>query len=77
MNNHVNLLDQIVENKRKEVAERQALYPVPLLERSIYFQSPTVSLRKYITRTDKSGIIAEIKRQSPSRGIINSHVFDR
>jgi indole-3-glycerol phosphate synthase len=74
MNNHVNLLDQIVENKRKEVAERQALYPVPLLERSIYFQSPTVSLRKYITRTDKSGIIAEIKRQSPSRGIINSHV---
>jgi indole-3-glycerol phosphate synthase len=74
MNNQINLLDQIVENKRKEVAERQSLYPVPLLERSIYFQSPTVSLRKYVARTDKSGIIAEIKRQSPSRGIINAYV---
>src|SRR5690606_26353910 len=33
-----------------------------------------VSLRKYIQRPDKSGIIAEIKRKSPSKGIINAHV---
>ncbi|MFM5960405.1 MAG: indole-3-glycerol phosphate synthase TrpC, partial [Dolichospermum sp.] len=44
------------------------------LEQSIYFQSPTVSLKKYIQRPDKSGIIAEIKRKSPSRGVINGDV---
>jgi len=70
----MNILTQIIEHKRKEVAERKALYPVRLLEQSIYFQSPTVSLKKYIQRPDKSGIIAEIKRKSPSRGIINGDV---
>ena len=70
----MNILTQIIEHKRKEVAERKALYPVRLLEQSIYFQSPTVSLKKYIQRPDKSGIIAEIKRKSPSRGVINGDV---
>lgn len=68
----MNILDQIIEHKRKEVAERKSLYPVKLLEQSIFFSSPTVSLRKYIQRADKTGIIAEFKRRSPSKGIINS-----
>jgi indole-3-glycerol phosphate synthase len=71
----MNILTQIIEHKRKEVAERKALYPVRLLEQSIYFQSPTVSLKKYIQRPDKPGIIAEIKRKSPSRGVINGTNF--
>lgn len=70
----MNILDQIIEHKRKEVAERKSLYPTKLLEQSIYFGSPTVSLKKYIQRNDKSGIIAEIKRKSPSKGIINNAV---
>ena len=70
----MNILDQIIEFKRKEVAERKSLYPVKLLEQSIYFPSPTVSLKKYLLRDDKSGIIAEIKRKSPSKGVINAHV---
>jgi indole-3-glycerol phosphate synthase len=45
-----------------------------LLEQSIFFSSPTVSLKKYVQRKDKSGIIAEIKRKSPSKGTINSNV---
>lgn len=68
----MNILEQIIEHKRKEVAERKSLYPVKLLEQSIFFSSPTVSLRKYIQRADKTGIIAEFKRRSPSKGIINS-----
>lgn len=69
----MNILDQIIENKRKEVSERKSLYPVPLLEQSIFFSSPTVSLKKYVQRADKTGIIAEFKRRSPSKGIINAH----
>lgn len=71
---NMNILDKIIEYKRKEVEERKSLYPKQLLEQSIYFSSPAVSLKKYIQRKDKSGIIAEIKRKSPSKGIINPHV---
>ncbi|MES2732615.1 MAG: indole-3-glycerol phosphate synthase TrpC [Bacteroidota bacterium] len=70
----MDILDQIIAHKRTEVAERKSLYPVKLLESSIYFQTPTVSLKKYLLRPDKSGIIAEIKRKSPSKGMINRYV---
>lgn len=70
----MNILDQILEHKRKEVDEKKSLYPIKLLEQSIYFPTKPVSLRKYIQREDKSGIIAEIKRKSPSKGVINPHV---
>ena len=69
----MNILDQIIEHKRKEVAERKSLYPVKLLEQSIYFATQPVSMTKYIQRGDKTGIIAEFKRKSPSKGIINAH----
>lgn len=70
----MNILDEILAHKRKEVDERKSLYPVKLLEQSIYFKTQPVSMRKYIQREDKSGIIAEIKRMSPSKGVINAHV---
>ncbi len=70
----MNILDEIIQHKRSEVEERKGLYPIKLLEQSIYFQSPTVSLKKYVQRDDKSGIIAEIKRKSPSKGDINPFV---
>src|SRR4051812_13892848 len=70
----MNILDKIIAHKRKEVDERKSLYPVKLLEKSIYFNSPVVSLKKYLLRDDKVGIIAEIKRKSPSKGVINQHV---
>jgi indole-3-glycerol phosphate synthase len=69
----MNILDEIVAHKRKEVNEAKSLYPVKLLEQSIFFQSPTVSLKKYVRREDKTGIIAEFKRKSPSKGMINPY----
>jgi indole-3-glycerol phosphate synthase len=70
----MDILDKIIAFKQKEVAERKSLYPVKLLEQSIFFDTPTVSLKKYLLREDRNGIIAEIKRKSPSKGIINANV---
>ncbi|WP_114784792.1 indole-3-glycerol phosphate synthase TrpC [Botryobacter ruber] len=70
----MNVLEEIIAYKYKEVAERKELYPVKLLEKSMYFPTPCVSLEQYLLRPDKSGIIAEIKRRSPSRGDINPYV---
>ena len=67
----MHILRTIVEEKNKEVELRKSLFPIPLLEKSTYFKTETVSLSKYILRNDKSGIIAEFKRRSPSVPSIN------
>lgn len=69
----MDILQEIVAHKKKEVAERKKMYPIQLLEKSIYFQTPVVSLQQYLLRDDKSGIIAEFKRRSPSKGNINPY----
>ncbi|TVQ13976.1 MAG: indole-3-glycerol phosphate synthase TrpC [Bacteroidetes bacterium] len=67
----MNILDEIIAHKRAEVKESKELYPVKLLERSPYYQAQPVSLKKYLLREDLSGVIAEFKRKSPSKGVIN------
>ncbi|MFT4660652.1 MAG: indole-3-glycerol phosphate synthase [Patiriisocius sp.] len=66
-----NILEEIKEHKRIEVQEKKELYPIKLLESSQYFKSPCLSLNDYILRDDMSGVIAEFKRRSPSKGDIN------
>lgn len=68
------ILDEIIAHKRIEVAERRELVPVKKLELSEHFNAPCVSLARYLRRRDKVGIIAEIKRRSPSRGAINEYI---
>jgi indole-3-glycerol phosphate synthase len=68
----MNILDKIIAHKKNEVAEKSSLIPVKLLEKSIFFDAQVVSMKKYIKREDKTGIIAEFKRRSPSKGDINS-----
>jgi len=70
----MNTLEKITQVKHQEVTEAKALYPIKLLERSLYYEAKPVSLKKYLLREDKSGIIAEIKKQSPSLGVINKYV---
>ena len=67
------ILDTIIAHKRKEVAARRELVPVKLLESSLYFRSKPLSLRQYLLREDGSGLIAEFKRKSPSKGWINQY----
>lgn len=70
----MDILEKILAHKKNEIEERKSLFPVKLLEKSIYFPGKAVSLKKYLQRPDKSGVIAEIKRKSPSKGTINKHV---
>ncbi len=67
------ILQTIVAHKRQEVAVRRELVPVKLLETSLYFRSQPLSLRKYLLRENGSGLIAEFKRRSPSKGWINQY----
>lgn len=66
----MNILDKIVIDKRKEVDLRKSLIPIQQLESSVLFDRATNSLAHNL-RTSKSGIIAEHKRRSPSKSVIN------
>ncbi|WP_439481535.1 indole-3-glycerol phosphate synthase TrpC [Cyclobacterium plantarum] len=67
----MNILDKIIAFKKTEVEEKKSLYPVKLLEKSLFFDSRTVSMKRYVKDPEKTGIIAEFKRKSPSKGWIN------
>ena len=67
----MNILDKIVLDKRNEVALRKQLIPVSQLEQSILFERATVSLANNL-RNSKTGVIAEHKRRSPSKSVINN-----
>ena len=65
------ILDKIVEYKRKEVIYQAQYKPLSELEKSDYFEKPCLSTKSFLTDSTKTGIIAEFKRKSPSKGIIN------
>ncbi|MFN0175107.1 MAG: indole-3-glycerol phosphate synthase TrpC [Saprospiraceae bacterium] len=69
----MNILEQIKQHKLAEVESKKSLYPVKFLEQSPYFNSDCVSMKKYIRDPNRSGIIAEFKRKSPSKGDINKY----
>ncbi len=64
------ILDKITADKIKEVALRKSLIPVSQLEQSVLFERATASLAKAVSTG--SGIIAEHKRRSPSKSVINN-----
>ena len=69
----MNILDKITADKRIEVSLRKNLIPVNQLEQSILFERETISLANKL-RNSKSGIIAEHKRRSPSKSVINHNL---
>jgi indole-3-glycerol phosphate synthase len=67
----MNILDKIVRHKIKEVAGAQLFIPISELEQMRFFDRKTISLTDFLVSDDRTGIIAEYKRKSPSKGIIN------
>lgn len=66
----MNILDKIVADKRKEVDLKKSLVTVQQLEHSVMMERTSVSLAAVLQKSN-TGIIAEHKRRSPSKSVIN------
>ena len=74
------ILDKIIAQKAIEIAQAKSQISIKELENSPYFQRNINSLKANLIHnsqltTHNSGIIAEFKRKSPSKGIINDQVL--
>jgi indole-3-glycerol phosphate synthase len=67
----MNILDQIIARKKEEVAVQKELVAESVLKQMPFYKAPALSMASYLTMPGKTGIIAEFKRKSPSKGIIN------
>jgi indole-3-glycerol phosphate synthase len=65
------ILDEINNHKRTEIAEAKSKVSVEELKASPYFLRKTNSLKATLLADGASGVIAEFKTQSPSKGLIN------
>lgn len=65
------ILDQIIENKKVEVARAKEKVSIDELKSSVYFKKETISLKSALLAEGSTGIISEYKRKSPSKGEIN------
>ncbi|GAL88232.1 indole-3-glycerol phosphate synthase TrpC [Jejuia pallidilutea] len=66
----MDILKKIVVDKRKEVNFKKELIPIQAFEMMPFFDRKTVSLSKKLKKSN-TGIIAEFKRKSPSKSMIN------
>jgi len=65
------MLEHIVSYKKKEIEKRKYDTPLADLEKEPAFNRETFSMKKFIADPERTGIIAEYKKKSPSKGIIN------
>lgn len=69
----MNILEEIVLHKKSEVRSRKSEVSISDLEKSDLFTRQTFSLKQSLLDKAKTGIIAEFKRKSPSKGVINAN----
>ncbi len=69
----MDILEQIIAAKKIEVEEKKSTRSIDDLMKSPFFESEVVSLSQRIKSSEHFGIIAEFKRRSPSKGLINGN----
>lgn len=70
----MNVLDKIVSRKIEEVAEAKQKVSVAELALSESFSLKPLVFKDFLLDENRTGIIAEFKRRSPSKGLINGVV---
>ncbi len=69
----MNILDKIVLRKLEEVAFAKARVSIKALENNLVFGRKPYIFKEFLLDTERTGIIAEFKKQSPSKGVINGN----
>ena len=64
------ILDKIIAHKRKELAAEQTQVPLTTLEAEVVNLPPARNFQGAITGCETVKLIAEVKKKSPSKGII-------
>jgi len=70
----MNILEKIIETKKNEVTGQKRIISVEQLEQFPLFNRKCNSLKANLLKSGSSGIIAEFKQKSPSKGEINFKV---
>src|SRR5438128_9780219 len=66
------ILDRSVASKQQEIAERRAQVPAVELEKRLSAAPPVRDFRAALWRGPGMGIIAEVKKASPSAGVLRA-----
>lgn len=67
------ILEEINEVKKEEVKKLRSDFTISRFSDSEFFNKPKLSFYNSLKRTDRISIIAEIKKASPSKGIIREN----
>jgi indole-3-glycerol phosphate synthase len=70
----MNILDKIVAHKKVEVQAAKEVHSLADLQAFEFFERETYSFKDFLLDPKRTGIIAEFKRKSPSKGVINDQV---
>ena len=66
-----NILNEILAKRKQTVSQLKQIVPMEAWEMMPDYSKKTISLKKILQNESTTGIIAEFKRASPSKGIIN------
>jgi indole-3-glycerol phosphate synthase len=66
------ILDDILAHKRREVAERRRAHPPAALREQAEYHEPRRGFLRTLAAATAPAVIAELKRASPSRGVIRA-----
>ncbi len=69
----MNILEKIIADKYREVELKKSKISIDEFEKMPLFDEDRKSLKQSLLKTGSTGIIAEFKRRSPSKGIINAN----